>query len=135
MLSGRVLVAHNARFDWSMLAAETARASRAVQVNHRLCTIALARRLELGLPDFRLDSLAAHCGIPQERWNDAEDDVRVLVDILHSLLDRGRLCPRRADRLAADRTAARLPPGPTRAGGSRPHRSSGVRSSPSRETR
>lgn len=91
MLGGRVLVAHNARFDWGMLAAETVRASRAVQVNHRLCTIALARRLELGLPDFRLNSLAAHCGVAQERWHDAEDDVRVLATILATLLGQARL--------------------------------------------
>ena len=40
-LADRVLVAHNAAFDWSMIAREYARASVVAPVEQRLCTIAL----------------------------------------------------------------------------------------------
>ncbi len=39
-LDGRVLVAHNAFFDWSMIAREYARSERTAPVRQRLCTIA-----------------------------------------------------------------------------------------------
>ncbi|WP_030558976.1 exonuclease domain-containing protein, partial [Streptomyces exfoliatus] len=42
-LDGRVLVAHNAAFDWSMLAREYARAAITAPVRQRLCTIALSK--------------------------------------------------------------------------------------------
>jgi DNA polymerase-3 subunit epsilon len=47
-LDGRVLVAHNAVFDWQMIAREYARAGQVAPVRQRLCTIALSK--ELGLP-------------------------------------------------------------------------------------
>jgi DNA polymerase-3 subunit epsilon len=79
-LAGRVLVAHNAIFDWSMIAREYARAQRTPPVRQRLCTIALAKQLSLPLPNHKLESLAAHYGVSQERAHHALDDARVLAE-------------------------------------------------------
>lgn len=96
-LEGRVLVAHNAKFDWGMLAREYARAGRTAPVRQRLCTIALARELALPLPNFRLETLAAHYGVVQQRAHHALDDARVLAEAfrpsLHSAASDGVRLP------------------------------------------
>ncbi|OEU88729.1 DNA polymerase III subunit epsilon [Streptomyces abyssalis] len=79
-LDGRVLVAHNAVFDWSMIAREYARARRTPPVRQRLCTIALSKQLSLPLPNHKLESLAAHYGVAQQRAHHALDDARVLAE-------------------------------------------------------
>ncbi|MCF4137684.1 DEDDh family exonuclease [Streptomyces sp. Tue 6430] len=79
-LDGRVLVAHNAVFDWQMIAREYARAKREAPVRQRLCTIALAKELALPLPNHKLESLAAHFGVVQRRAHHALDDARVLAE-------------------------------------------------------
>ena len=79
-LAGRVLVAHNAAFDWSMLAREYARASVTAPVEQRLCTIALSKELRLPLPNHKLESLAAHFGVEQRHAHHALDDARVLAE-------------------------------------------------------
>jgi DNA polymerase III subunit epsilon len=96
-LDGRVLVAHNALFDWSMIAREYARAGRAAPTRQRLCTIALAKALGLPLPNHRLESLAAHFGVVQQRAHHALDDARVLAEAfrpsLHSAARGGVRLP------------------------------------------
>ncbi|MFD5116767.1 DEDDh family exonuclease [Streptomyces sp. NPDC058391] len=79
-LDGRVLVAHNAIFDWSMIAREYARAERTAPTRQRLCTIALSKELGLPLPNHKLESLAAHFGVVQQRAHHALDDARVLAE-------------------------------------------------------
>ncbi|MGI5399868.1 DEDDh family exonuclease [Streptomyces sp. CA-135486] len=79
-LEGRVLVAHNAIFDWSMIAREYARAQRTAPTRQRLCTIALSKELRLPLPNHKLASLAAHYGVVQQRAHHALDDARVLAE-------------------------------------------------------
>ncbi|MET9832557.1 DEDDh family exonuclease [Streptomyces sp. NPDC006385] len=79
-LDGRVLVAHNAVFDWQMIAREYARAEREAPVRQRLCTIALSKELGLPLPNHKLESLAAHFGVVQQRAHHALDDARVLAE-------------------------------------------------------
>ncbi|MHC3468430.1 DEDDh family exonuclease [Streptomyces sp. 7R007] len=79
-LQGRVLVAHNAVFDWQMIAREYARAGREAPVRQRLCTIVLAKELGLPLPNHKLESLAAHFGVVQRRAHHALDDARVLAE-------------------------------------------------------
>ncbi|GAA5000901.1 DEDDh family exonuclease [Streptomyces hyderabadensis] len=79
-LDGRVLVAHNAVFDWQMIAREYARARREAPVRQRLCTIALSKALDLPLPNHKLESLAAHFGVVQQRAHHALDDARVLAE-------------------------------------------------------
>ncbi|MEU8701106.1 DEDDh family exonuclease [Streptomyces sp. NPDC059818] len=96
-LADRVLVAHNAAFDWSMLAREYARASVIAPVQQRLCTIALSKELRLPLPNHKLESLAAHFGVVQQRAHHALDDARVLAEAfrpsLHAAADGGLRLP------------------------------------------
>ncbi|MFJ8663817.1 DEDDh family exonuclease [Streptomyces sp. NPDC093795] len=96
-LDGRVLVAHNAMFDWQMIAREYARAESAAPVRQRLCTIALAKELSLPLPNHKLESLAAHFGVVQQRAHHALDDARVLAEAfrpsLHAAAERGVRLP------------------------------------------
>jgi DNA polymerase III subunit epsilon len=79
-LSGRVLVAHNALFDWNMIAREFFRMGDRAPVEQRLCTIVLSRDLGLPLPNHKLESLAAHFGVSQRRAHHALDDARVLAE-------------------------------------------------------
>lgn len=79
-LEGRVLVAHNALFDWMMIAREYARAEASVPVRQRLCTIALSKELSLPLPNHKLESLVAHYGVTQRQAHHALDDARVLAE-------------------------------------------------------
>ncbi|GAA2270906.1 hypothetical protein GCM10010415_41810 [Streptomyces atrovirens] len=106
LLSGRVLVAHNAQFDYDFLAHEFARVRSWVPVSRRLCTLALNRLIAPATPNLKLGTLAAHYGVRQGRAHDAQDDVRVLTGILQGSLDAaGRLgldlpllaCPPRQD--------------------------------------
>ncbi|OEJ96804.1 DEDDh family exonuclease [Streptomyces thermolilacinus] len=96
-LDGRVLVAHNAYFDWSMIAREYARARRTAPVRQRLCTIALAKELALPLPNMKLESLAAHFGVQQRQAHNALDDARVLAEAfrpsLRTAAERGVRLP------------------------------------------
>ncbi|MDN3297800.1 DEDDh family exonuclease [Streptomyces ficellus] len=96
-LDGRVLVAHNAMFDWSMIAREYARAERTAPVRQRLCTIALSKELGLPLPNFKLETLATHFGVVQQRAHHALDDARVLAEAfrpsLHTAAERGVRLP------------------------------------------
>ncbi|MBD0709932.1 MULTISPECIES: DEDDh family exonuclease [unclassified Streptomyces] len=96
-LDGRVLVAHNAMFDWQMIAREYARAESAAPVRQRLCTIALSKELALPLPNHKLESLAAHFGVVQQRAHNALDDARVLAEAfrpsLHAAAERGVRLP------------------------------------------
>ncbi|MCZ0979185.1 DEDDh family exonuclease [Streptomyces diastatochromogenes] len=96
-LDGRVLVAHNAMFDWQMIAREYARAQSAAPVRQRLCTIALAKELSLPLPNHKLESLAAHFGVVQQHAHNALDDARVLAEAfrpsLHAAAERNVRLP------------------------------------------
>ncbi|MCX2922795.1 DEDDh family exonuclease [Streptomyces sp. NEAU-W12] len=85
-LEGRVLVAHNAVFDWQMIAREYARARAQAPVKQRLCTIALSKELALPLPNHKLESLAAHFGVVQRRAHHALDDARVLAEVFRPSL-------------------------------------------------
>ncbi|MBQ0986706.1 DEDDh family exonuclease [Streptomyces sp. F63] len=117
-LDGRVLVAHNAMFDWSMLAREYARAGSTAPVRQRLCTIALAKELRLPLPNHKLESLAAHYGVQQRRAHHALDDARVLAEAfrpsLHLAAGSGMALP-----LHTCRPLTEWHDGPSPAGGTR----------------
>ncbi|MFC9395006.1 TerD family protein [Streptomyces sp. NPDC057027] len=106
LLQDRVMVAHNAQFDYDFLAHEFARARLYLPVTQRLCTLALNRRVEPPSADLSLASLAAHYGVPQTSAHDALDDTRVLAGIFRSSLsEAARLdvplpmvpCPPRQD--------------------------------------
>ncbi len=86
VLRGRTLVAHNAAFDYSFLAAEAELVGAQLPVETVMCTVELARRLDLGVDNLRLDTLAAHWGVTQMRPHDALDDALVLAQILKPAL-------------------------------------------------
>ena len=90
VLRGRTLVAHNVAFDYAFLAAEAELAEATLPVDTVMCTVELARRLDLGTDNLRLETLAAHWGVTQERPHDAFDDAMVLTGVLASALDRAR---------------------------------------------
>jgi DNA polymerase-3 subunit epsilon len=92
MVAGRVLVAHNASFDWRFLSAEATRAGHPLAVAGRLCTLALTRRLDVPVASLSLAAVAQYWGVPQERAHAADDDTRVAVEVLrHSLVVAARL--------------------------------------------
>ena len=90
VLRGRTLVAHNVAFDYAFLAAEAEIAGAELPIDNVMCTVELARRLELGVENLRLETLAAHWGVVQERPHDAFDDALVLTGVLASALRRAR---------------------------------------------
>lgn len=132
LLAGRVLVAHNAVFDWTMIAREYARSGHTPPVRQRLCTIALAKELALPLPNHRLETLVAYYGIRQRRAHHALDDARVLTEAfvpsLHRAARQGVRLPLLRCRPLTEWSdappaaeGARRPPGGAR-GGWRPSR-------------
>ena len=90
VLRGRTLVAHNVSFDYSFLVAEAELAGLELPIDSVMCTVELARRLDLDVDNMRLETLAAHWGISQMRPHDALDDALVLAQILKPALVRAR---------------------------------------------
>ncbi|MET8776518.1 TerD family protein [Nocardia sp. NPDC004654] len=92
LLTGRVMVAHNAGFDYGFLMNEFDRSGGVLPVDHRLCTLALARRVAPPTPDCKLGTLASYYGVPQRKAHDALDDTRVLAGVFRALVaDAARL--------------------------------------------
>ena len=81
LLAGRTMVAHNASFDHGFLHREHLRAKVTMPTEHRLCTLALSRRLQPDLENHTLSTLARRWKIRQSRAHDAYDDARVLAQI------------------------------------------------------
>lgn len=90
VLHGRTLVAHNVGFDYAFLAAEAELVGAELPVDSVMCTVELSRRLELGVENLRLETLAAHWGVTQMKPHDALDDALVLAQILKPALARAR---------------------------------------------
>jgi len=90
VLRGRTLVAHNVAFDYAFLAVEAELADAELPVDTVMCTVELARRLDLGIDNLRLETLAAYWGVNQQRPHDAFDDALVLTGVLASALQRAR---------------------------------------------
>ncbi|MDY6996969.1 MAG: DEDDh family exonuclease [Actinomycetota bacterium] len=88
VLRGRTLVAHNVGFDYSFLAAEAELVDVELPVETVMCTVELSRRLDLGLANLRLETVAGHWGVTQMRPHDALDDAMVLAQILKPALVR-----------------------------------------------
>ena len=90
LLTNRILVAHNVRFDYSFLAAEAQRTGTKLPINHLMCTIELSKQLGLELKNYRLDTLACYWGIPQHHHHDALNDAQVTAQILTHSLQRAQ---------------------------------------------
>ncbi|MFI5534665.1 DEDDh family exonuclease [Kitasatospora sp. NPDC051853] len=89
-LAGRVMVAHNALFDWNMISREFSRAGLRAPVEQRICTMVLSRDLGLPLPNGKLASLAAHFDVQQRQAHNALDDARVLAEAFRPSLQLAR---------------------------------------------
>lgn len=89
LLTGSVLVAHNASFDLSFLRAAAARDGRELPSTPVVDTARLSRRL-LGdeVRDHRLATLARHLRARTSPEHRALADARATVDVLHGLLER-----------------------------------------------
>lgn len=90
VLRGRTLVAHNVAFDYAFLAAEAEIVEAELSVDTVMCTVELGRRLELGVDNLRLETLATYWGVTQQRPHDAFDDAVVLSRVLAAALERAR---------------------------------------------
>jgi len=90
ILHGRVLVAHNAQFDYGFLFHESRRAGTQLPTSHRLCTIALSRRLDLPVENYQLSTIASYWNVRQVRAHDAVDDARVLAAVFQRSLAMAR---------------------------------------------
>jgi DNA polymerase III epsilon subunit family exonuclease len=91
VLAGRVFVAHNARFDWSFLAAELRRTRGTLLAGPQLCTARLARRLVPEAESCGLDWLSNWFGLENPARHRAGGDAWATADLLLRLLDRARL--------------------------------------------
>ncbi|GAA2234772.1 MULTISPECIES: DEDDh family exonuclease [Kitasatospora] len=89
-LCGRVMVAHNALFDWNMISREYSRAGLRAPVEQRLCTMVLSRDLGLPLPNGKLATLAQYFGVQQRQAHNALDDARVLAEAFRPSLHLAR---------------------------------------------
>lgn len=83
LLQSGILVAHNAKFDISMLKAE------GMDVARHICTLRVARHLdeEALIPEYNLQYLRYHYGLEVPgNPHDAEGDVNVLVAVFDKLI-------------------------------------------------
>lgn len=84
LLSGRVIVGHNVRFDWSMLEAEFTRSGWDVPDVAVLCTMDLARRS--GAPSGKLAGCCEWLGIKMTAAHEALADARATAQLANALL-------------------------------------------------
>ena len=80
-LAGRMLVAHNARFDYGFLRAEFARVDTDYTAE-LICTVKLSRKLFPGHQRHNLDSLIERHAVSCDARHRALGDARVLWDLL-----------------------------------------------------
>jgi DNA polymerase-3 subunit epsilon len=90
VLSGRIFVAHNARFDWNFVSAELHRSRDLTLGGTRLCTVRLARRLVKGVRSCGLDNLCRFFGFHNAARHRAAGDALVTADLLCRLLTLAR---------------------------------------------
>lgn len=87
LLSGQVVVAHNASFDVSAIQEATAAGGFEELEFDYACSLVLARR-HLELPTHTLDAVAAECGVSLERHHDALADAKAAAEITIALAAR-----------------------------------------------
>jgi DNA polymerase-3 subunit epsilon len=87
LTEGRILVAHNAYFDYSFLRQEFNSLGFRF-VRKTLCTLRLSRQLFPKLPSYSLKNLCIHFGIRLEAHHRALDDATATVSLLQQLLQK-----------------------------------------------
>ena len=92
-LEGAVFVAHNVDFDYPFLRSHLRAVDHEPPPWPQLCTLRLARKTLRGLPSYRLDAIAKHCGIDLDRHHraiaDAEATAGVLLRMVSQLRESG----------------------------------------------
>jgi DNA polymerase-3 subunit epsilon len=107
-LSGRLFVAHNARFDYGFLRNEFRRGGLRFRAPV-LCTVKLSRRVDPGVRGHNLDAVMARHGLSCSARHRALGDAQVVAGLLASL--RRSRGPGELDAIVADLVGeARLPP-------------------------
>jgi DNA polymerase-3 subunit epsilon len=107
-LSGRLFVAHNARFDYGFLRNEFRRLHIRF-TSPVLCTVKLSRRVDPGVRSHGLDAVMERHGLACSARHRALGDARVLADFLARL--RAARDPRELDAIVTDLTReVQLPP-------------------------
>jgi DNA polymerase-3 subunit epsilon len=86
-LEGRVLVAHNAHFDYSFLKKEFDEVQKN-WVTKKLCTVRLSRKIIPGLPSYSLGRLAESLGVRMHDRHRAGGDALATATIFDLLLKR-----------------------------------------------
>ena len=87
MARRRILVAHNAKFDYGFISSESQRHSVAINVNEPLCTLELSRKLDPKRSEsHRLITLCERYGIPLDRAHDALSDATATARLLSVLI-------------------------------------------------
>jgi len=83
----RVLVAHNAKFDYGFIASESQRHSIALEVDSPVCTLELSRKLDPKRTEsHRLATLCERYGIPLDNAHDALCDATATARLLSILI-------------------------------------------------
>ncbi len=89
-LSGRIFVAHNARFDWGFVSSELHRARDVRLDGPRLCTVRLARRLVPSVGSCSLGALSYFFAFENPARHRAAGDALVTAQLLHRLMGLAR---------------------------------------------
>lgn len=88
VVDGRLLTAHNARFDMSFLRAESRRVGLEWNVSRYVDTLHLSRRTDSsGDRRHNLEALCEHYGVTRERAHEASSDAKAAASILLKLID------------------------------------------------
>ncbi|MBM3729405.1 MAG: 3'-5' exonuclease [Actinobacteria bacterium] len=83
----RVLVAHNAKFDYGFIASESQRHSIDLEVDRPVCTLELSRKLDPQRAEsHRLATLCERYGIPLDDAHDALCDATATAQLLSILI-------------------------------------------------
>jgi DNA polymerase-3 subunit epsilon len=90
-LSGRIFVAHNARFDWGFVSSELRRARDVRLDGPRLCTVRLARRLIPSAQSCSLGALAYFFAFENPARHRAAGDALVTAQLLQRLVGLARV--------------------------------------------
>lgn len=82
------MVAHNANFDAQFLIADFKRFEFPTPRGVILDTLAMARKILPGLPNYRLSTLVQHLKIPSGQFHRAEDDAAACGRLFHEMTRR-----------------------------------------------
>lgn len=83
----RVLVAHNAKFDYGFISSESARHSIAIDIDQPVCTLELSRKLDPKRAEsHRLATLCERYDIPLDNAHDALCDATATARLLSILI-------------------------------------------------